>query len=119
MLFSTFISLLVLGSTNGFTPSQQQQPRHQSIASSSTSTSTSLNGFGDAFKGAFSNADDLGKVKNAGLAGGPNFNDNVTMNGKAVPGVVVGQKLTIVGGKARVKIPVNCQAGDCGECDLV
>ena len=114
MLFSTFISLLVLGSTNGFSPSQQ---RHQSIASTSTSTtsSTSLNGFGDAFKGAFSNDDALGARKNDGLSGGPNYNDNVTMNGKNIPGVVVGQKLTIVGGKARVKIPVNCQQGDCGE----
>ena len=36
------------------------------------------------------------------------------MNGKNVPGVVVGQKLTLVGGKARVKIPVNCNKGDCG-----
>jgi aerobic-type carbon monoxide dehydrogenase small subunit (CoxS/CutS family) len=28
----------------------------------------------------------------------------------------VGQKLTVVAGRARVKIPVNCQKGDCGTC---
>lgn len=99
------VSLLVLGSTNGFAPSQQRV----------VTSSTSLNIFGDAFKNAFSNDDTLGARKNEGLAGGPDYNENVTMNGKAVPGCVVGQKLTVVGGKARVKIPVNCQAGDCGE----
>jgi hypothetical protein len=36
---------------------------------SSVSSSTSLSGFGDAFKGAFSNDDKLGKVENAGLKG--------------------------------------------------
>ncbi len=78
-------------------------------------SSTALNIFGDAFKNAFSNDDSLGERKNEGLAGGPNYNEAVTMNGKNVPGVVVGQKLTVVGGKARVKIPVNCQQGDCGK----
>ena len=107
-LLSAFVSLLLVGSTNGFSPSQR----------ASTASSTHLNGFGDAFKGAFSNDDSLGKQKNAGLSGGPDFNEAVSMNGKAVPGCVVGQKLTVVGGKARVKIPVNCQAGDCGECVL-
>lgn len=105
MLLSLFVSMLVIGSTNGFSPSQQR----------TSTSSTSLNGFGDAFKSAFSNDDSLGTRKNEGLAGGPDFNENVTMNGKAVPGCVVGQKLTVVGGKARVKIPVNCQAGDCGK----
>ncbi len=105
VLLSALVSLLVLGSTNGFAPSQQR----------AATSSTSLNIFGDAFKNAFSNDDSLGERKNEGLAGGPNYNENVTMNGKAVPGCVVGQKLTVVGGKARVKIPVNCQAGDCGE----
>ena len=104
--FSVSLSLLALGSTNGFAPTQQQK----------TISSTSLNGFGDAFKSAFSNDDSLGERKNEGLAGGPNYNENVSMNGKNVPNVVVGQKLTVVGGKARVKIPVNCQAGDCGAC---
>ena len=79
---------------------------------------TSLNGFGDAFKGAFSNDDTLGAKKNEGLAGGPVYNDNVTINGKAVKGAVVGQKLTVVAGLARVKIPVNCQKGDCGTCEV-
>lgn len=105
-LLSALVSLLVLGSTNGFSPTQQR----------ASTSSTSLNGFGDAFKNAFSNDDSLGARKNEGLAGGPDYNENVTMNGKAVPGCVVGQKLTVVGGKARVKIPVNCQAGDCGTC---
>ena len=73
-----------------------------------------MNGFGDAFKGAFGNDDSLGKAKNEGLSGGPDYNENVTVNGKTVPGAVVGQKLTVVAGRVRVKIPVNCQAGDCG-----
>mmetsp|Transcript_38012 Transcript_38012/g.92510 ORF Transcript_38012/g.92510 Transcript_38012/m.92510 type:complete len:102 (+) Transcript_38012:431-736(+) len=51
-----------------------------------------------------------------GLNAGPNYNENVTVNGKAVKGAVVGQKLTVVAGRARVKIPVNCQKGDCGTC---
>ena len=110
-LFSVIVSLLLVGSSNGFSPSHQQL----STPTASTTTTTSLNGFGDAFKKAFSNDDDLGQAKNAGLSGGPEYNEAVTMNGKAVPNVVVGQKLTIVGGRARVKIPVNCQAGDCGE----
>jgi ferredoxin len=74
-------------------------------------------GFGDAFKGAFAN-DDLGAKKNEGLSGGPNYNESVTINGKAVKGAVVGQKLTVVAGLARVKIPVNCQKGDCGTCEV-
>jgi ferredoxin len=66
---------------------------------------------------AFSISDDkLGKVKDAGLSSGPNYNENVSVDGKQVPGAVVGQKLTVVAAKVRVKIPVNCQAGDCGTC---
>ena len=42
----------------------------------------------------------------------------VTVNGKPVPGAVVGQKLTVVAGRVRVKIPVNCQKGDCGTCTV-
>ena len=79
------------------------------------STITSLNGFGDAFKGAFAN-ESMGARKNEGLSGGPNYNDNVTVNGKAVQGAVVGQKLTVVAGRARVKVPVNCSKGECGTC---
>jgi ferredoxin len=69
-------------------------------------------GWADAFK----NDDSLGKVQNAGLTNGPKTNDNVTVNGQKVQGAVVGQKLTVVASKARVKIPVNCQKGDCGTC---
>ena len=77
---------------------------------------TSLGFFGDALKGAFTNDETLGKAENAGLKGGPNYNEKVSVNGKAVQGAVVGQKLTVVAGRARVKIPVNCQKGDCGTC---
>jgi ferredoxin len=58
----------------------------------------------------------MGKKENAGLSGGPKYNDKVTVNGKAVPNAVAGQKLTAVANLARVKIPVNCQKGDCGTC---
>lgn len=75
---------------------------------------TSLNIFGG-LAGAFAN-EDMGARKNEGLSNGPNVNDNVTVNGKKVPGAVVGQKITVVAGRARVKIPVNCQKGDCGTC---
>jgi len=78
----------------------------------SLSSTTRLNGLMDAFK----NDETLGKPQNAGLKNGPNYNDNVTINGKPVKGAVVGQKLTVVAGRARVKIPVNCQNGDCGTC---
>jgi ferredoxin len=82
-------------------------------ATSSTS-STRLNFFGDAFK----NDESLGKAQNAGLTNGPKFNEKVTVNGKKVQGAVAGQKLTQVAMKARVKIPVNCQKGDCGTCEV-
>mmetsp|Transcript_28870 Transcript_28870/g.69709 ORF Transcript_28870/g.69709 Transcript_28870/m.69709 type:complete len:135 (-) Transcript_28870:80-484(-) len=75
---------------------------------------TSLNIFGG-LKGAFAN-EEMGAKKNEGLSNGPNYNENVTVNGKPVPGAVVGQKITVVAGRARVKIPVNCQKGDCGTC---
>mmetsp|Transcript_4152 Transcript_4152/g.8376 ORF Transcript_4152/g.8376 Transcript_4152/m.8376 type:complete len:140 (-) Transcript_4152:9-428(-) len=79
------------------------------------STMTELHMFGG-LKGAFANDDSLGKPQNAGLKNGPNINENVTVNGKPVPGAVVGQKITVVAGRVRVKIPVNCQKGDCGTC---
>jgi len=85
-------------------------------SSSPLRVDTSLGIFGDAFKGAFSNDSTLGNRKNEGLSGGPNYNENVSVNGKPVQGAVVGQKLTVVAGRARVKIPVNCQKGDCGTC---
>jgi ferredoxin len=82
---------------------------------SSSSTSSSLHMFGG-LKDAFKNDDALGTRPNEGLKGGPNYNDQVTVNGVAVKGAVVGQKLTVVASKVRVKIPVNCQKGDCGTC---
>ena len=65
--------------------------------------STSLNGFGDAFKGAFAN-EEMGTRKNEGLTGGPDYNENVYVNGMNVKGAVVGQKLTVVAGRVRVKV---------------
>ena len=69
-------------------------------------------GWTDAFK----NDETLGKPQNAGLKNGPNYNEQVTVNGVKVPNAVVGQKLTVVASRVRVKIPVNCQKGDCGTC---
>jgi hypothetical protein len=83
-----------------------------------TETTTSLSIFGNALKDAFGNDESLGARKNEGLSNGPDYNDNVTVNGKKVQGAVVGQKLTVVAGRARVKIPVNCQKGDCGKSAL-
>merc|ERR1712157_137943 len=74
-------------------------------------------GFGDAFKNAFSNDDTLGKAKNAGLSGGPRYNEDVTINGKKVK-AIVGQKVAVVANSARVRIRYNCQAGDCGTCTI-
>lgn len=65
---------------------------------------------------AFKNDESLGKPQNAGLKNGPNYNEQVTVNGVKVPNAVVGQKLTVVASRVRVKIPVNCQKGDCGTC---
>ena len=65
---------------------------------------------------AFKNDETLGKPQNAGLKNGPNYNEQVTVNGVKVPNAVVGQKLTVVASRVRVKIPVNCQKGDCGTC---
>lgn len=78
-------------------------------------SSTRLGLFGG-LKDAFKNDDSLNKASNPGLKNGPAYNDNVTVNGMPVQGAVVGQKLTVVAGRARVKIPVNCQKGDCGTC---
>jgi ferredoxin len=91
-----------------FTPSTQAFV----ILTKFSKSATALSGWGDAFK----NDDSLGKPQNAGLKNGPNYNDKVTVNGMAVSGAVVGQKLTVVAQRARVKIPVNCQKGDCGTC---
>lgn len=69
-------------------------------------------------KGAFANDDDLGKAKDAGLSSGPKYNDKVTVNGKAVPNVVVNQKISQVCASARVKVSYNCQNGECGTCEM-
>eukprot|EP00545_Synedropsis_sp_CCMP1620_P014915 CAMPEP_0119004516 /NCGR_PEP_ID=MMETSP1176-20130426/1184_1 /TAXON_ID=265551 /ORGANISM="Synedropsis recta cf, Strain CCMP1620" /LENGTH=133 /DNA_ID=CAMNT_0006956227 /DNA_START=107 /DNA_END=508 /DNA_ORIENTATION=+ len=102
---SLFLAMMavLLGASTAFVV----QPQH------STAQTTRLNGWLD---NAFKNDDSLGKAKDAGLSNGPQYNDNVTVNGKPVPGAVVGQKLTVIAGRARVKIPVNCQQGDCGTC---
>jgi ferredoxin len=84
----------------------------QNTSRTTSATTTQLHGFLDAFK----NDESLGPVKNEGLKNGPKYNENVTVNGIAVQGAVVGQKLTVVAARARVKIPVNCQKGDCGTC---
>lgn len=83
----------------------------------SPQTSTSVNIFGG-LKDAFSNDDSLGKAKNAGLSNGPRYNDQVTVNGKPVPKVVVDQKISQVCASARVKVPYNCQNGECGTCTV-
>jgi len=83
--------------------------------SASASSSTSLAGFGSAFGDAFKNDDSLGKAENAGLKGGPKYNEQVTINGKEIK-AVVGQPVKTVANAARVKIRYDCQKGDCGTC---
>ncbi len=107
MKISTVAAALLLAtSANAFVPATPQTTH---------TTSTSLNIFGG-LKGAFSNDDSLGAAKNAGLSNGPKYNENVTVNGKAVPKAVVDQKISQVCASARVKVPYNCQNGDCGTC---
>lgn len=109
------IALAFSASTNAFVPvTVTQSP---AATTSSSSTSTSLNIFGG-LKGAFSNDDSLGKAKNEGLSNGPKYNENVTVNGKAVPNVVVDQKISQVCASARVKVAYNCQNGECGTCTV-
>jgi ferredoxin len=98
-----------------FAPPLTHQSKPCSASSAAGSLTTQLHLFGG-LKDAFKNDESLGPAQNAGLKNGPNINDNVTVNGKPVNGAVVGQKLTVVAGRARVKIPVNCQKGDCGTC---
>mmetsp|Transcript_1751 Transcript_1751/g.4841 ORF Transcript_1751/g.4841 Transcript_1751/m.4841 type:complete len:145 (-) Transcript_1751:1181-1615(-) len=87
----------------------------RATAAAPPSSTTELHIFGNALKDAFGN-EDMGKKQNAGLSNGPNINEAVQVNGKPVKGAVVGQKITAVANKVRVKIPVNCQQGDCGTC---
>jgi ferredoxin len=79
--------------------------------------STKLYIFGG-LKDAFANDDSLGKAKNEGLSNGPRYNDKVSVNGKPVPNVVVNQKISQVCNAARVKVPYNCQNGECGTCTV-
>ena len=64
-------AIISCSTSNAFINIPQSQPIQTS--------STSINGFMDAFK----NDDSLGAVQNAGLSGGPRYNDQVTVNGKA------------------------------------
>lgn len=107
-LFTVVVCLvaLLVSPASAFAPSLTQATR---------TSSSQLHMFGG-LKDAFKNDESLGPAQNAGLKNGPKINDNVTVNGKAVNGAVVGQKITVVAGRARVKIPVNCQKGDCGTC---
>jgi ferredoxin len=103
------ISLFVASSSSFVIPitiqeCNQRINNHQSLVQ--------LYGWMDAFK----NDETLGKPQNAGLKNGPNYNEQVTVNGIKVTNAVVGQKLTTVASRVRVKIPVNCQKGDCGTC---
>mmetsp|Transcript_14438 Transcript_14438/g.20349 ORF Transcript_14438/g.20349 Transcript_14438/m.20349 type:complete len:136 (+) Transcript_14438:167-574(+) len=79
-------------------------------------SSTELGMFGG-LKKAFANDDNLGKAQNAGLSGGPDYNESVTVNGKPVK-AIVGQKVSVVANAARVKISYNCQNGECGTCAI-
>ena len=60
----------------------------------------------------------IGTAKNAGLSNGPKYNDQVSVNGKSIPNVVVDQKISQVCNAARVKVPYNCQNGECGTCTV-
>jgi hypothetical protein len=50
------------------------------------------------------------------LSVGPNYNENVTINGKAVKRAVVRKNLMVVAGLSCMKILVNYQKGDDGTC---
>ena len=110
MLSRALVLAFALSSADAFSPDV-------AFRTKICSSSTSLNFFGNALKGAFSNEDNLGKAQNAGLSGGPKVNENVTMNGKPV-NAVVGQKVSVVAASARVRIPYNCKNGDCGTCTV-
>ncbi len=92
-----FAFILSCAPAHSFVPSNVPQ-------TPSTQTSTSVNIFGG-LKDAFASDESLGKAKNAGLSNGPRYNDKVTVNGKAVPNVVVDQKISQVCASARVKVP--------------
>ena len=100
-------ALLITHETYAFVPSKQSQ-------TTQTTTSLNMNIFANAFK----NDDSLGKAKNEGLSNGPKYNDQVTVNGKPVKNAVVDQKISQVCATARVKVPYNCQNGECGTCEV-
>jgi ferredoxin len=101
--FSTPVHPFVIG------PINYQQP-------STAASTTSINNW---LKNAFSNDESLiGTAKSAGLSNGPKYNDQVSVNGKAIPNVVVDQKISQVCNAARVKVPYNCQNGECGTCTV-
>jgi len=102
-------ALLITHETYAFVPSNIPQ-------SQTTQTTTSLNM--NMFANAFKNDDSLGKAKNEGLSNGPKYNDQVTVNGKPVKNAVVDQKISQVCATARVKVPYNCQNGECGTCEV-
>ena len=87
------------------------------VPSCRASSTTALHLFGG-LKGAFGNDDSLGKQENAGIKGGPKFNDKVTFNKKAIK-AIPGQKVSRVAAAARVKITYSCKKGDCGTCEMM
>ncbi|KAL7525807.1 LOW QUALITY PROTEIN: hypothetical protein ACHAXR_001169 [Thalassiosira sp. AJA248-18] len=99
--FAFFLSTPV---AHSFVPSISSQTQ-----SSPTTSTTSINIFGG-LADAFSNDDSLGKAKNAGLSNGPKFNDQVTAK--------LYRKSYQVCASARVKVPYNCQNGECGTCTV-
>ena len=113
------LSLLATPTARSFaTPRpRSSSSRTATTTATTTTTATALHIFGG-LKGAFSNDDSLGKAKDAGLSSGPRYNDQVTVNGKAIPKVVVDQKVSLVCNAARVKVPYNCQNGECGTCTV-
>merc|ERR1712194_396417 len=99
-----------------FTPAHSFAPSTAHGPHTISRTSTSLNFFGG-LKGAFANEENDGP-QNAGLSNGPRYDDQVTVNGKKVPKAVVDQKISLVCNAARVKVPYNCNNGDCGTCTV-
>jgi ferredoxin len=108
--FSLVMLALVAAALFG-SPSKAFSP----LPTTSRVSTTSLKGFGKAFGDAFKNDDSLGKAENAGLKGGPKYNEQVTINGKEVK-AIVGQPVKNVANSARVRIRYDCQKGDCGTC---
>ena len=117
MVNQSFIRSAVIAVALTCSPANAFVPSNVPQSPPTTETSTSVNIFGG-LKGAFANDDSLGKAQNAGLSNGPRYNEQVTVNGKAVPNVVVDQKISQVCASARVKVPYNCQNGECGTCTV-